>query len=94
MQERDNYKHQIEELKSRCEDRKHKVDEERQKFMEFKKQVAQNALNSRSGRPIAQKVWLILVMIGNSLMVVVVFMVIRFDHPLKIKLQLFVKCNH
>ena len=56
MQERDNYKHQIEELKSRCEDRKYKVDEERQKFMEFKKQVAQNSLNSRSGRPIAPKV--------------------------------------
>ena len=56
MQERDNYKHQIEELKSRCEERKQKVDEERQKFMEFKKQVAQNALNSRSGRAIAPKV--------------------------------------
>lgn len=56
MQERDSYKHQIEELKSRCEDRKYKVDEERQKFMEFKKMVAQNSLNSRSGRQIPPKV--------------------------------------
>lgn len=56
MQERDNYKHQIQELKSRCEERKERVDEERKKFMEFKKQVALNALNSRSGRPIPPKV--------------------------------------
>lgn len=55
MQERDSYKHQIQELKSRCEERKDKVDDERRKFMDFKKQVALNALNSRSGRPIAPK---------------------------------------
>jgi len=62
MQERENYKYQIQDLKSRCEDRKERVDEERRKFMEFKKQVALNALNSRSGRPIPPKVgWLYVV---------------------------------
>ncbi|XP_052791281.1 coiled-coil domain-containing protein 96-like [Mya arenaria] len=55
MQERENYKLQIHDLKARCEDRKERVDDERRKFMDFKKQVALNALNSRSGRPIPPK---------------------------------------
>jgi len=55
-QERENYKHHIQELKSRCEERKERVDDERRKFMDFKKHVALNALNSRSGRPIPPKV--------------------------------------
>ena len=56
MQERENYKLQIHDLKARCEDRKERVDDERRKFMDFKKHVALNALNSRSGRPIPPKV--------------------------------------
>lgn len=57
--ERDNYKLQIQELKERCEEKQERVDEERQKFMDFKQQVALNAINTRSGKQITAKV-------GNS----------------------------
>lgn len=56
MLEKENYRIQIEEAKDRCQDKKEKVDVERQKFMELKKQVALNAINSRSGKPIPPKV--------------------------------------
>ena len=56
LSERENYQHQMEELKGRCEDRRERVDEERRHFVEFKKQVALNSINSRSGKPIAPKV--------------------------------------
>merc|ERR1712203_992141 len=55
LSERENYQHQIEELKSRCEDKRERVDEERRRFVEFKKQVALNSINSRSGKPIPPK---------------------------------------
>ena len=71
MQERDSYKHQITDLKSRCEEKKEKVDEERLKFMEFKKQVALNALNSRSGRPIPLKVIILSFYLTEILVVLV-----------------------
>ncbi|XP_076459094.1 uncharacterized protein LOC143292562 [Babylonia areolata] len=53
--ERENYQRQMEELKGRCEDRRARVDDERSGFVEFKKQVALNSINSRSGKPIAPK---------------------------------------
>lgn len=56
MEERENYKIIIEELRKRCEEKKERVDEERNKFMEFKKQVAINSVNNRSGKPIPPKV--------------------------------------
>lgn len=59
MYERDGYKQQIEELQVKCEDKKDRVDKEREKFIEFKKHVALNAINSRSGKPIPQKVFII-----------------------------------
>ncbi|XP_052264484.1 coiled-coil domain-containing protein 96-like isoform X2 [Dreissena polymorpha] len=55
QQERDNYKQHITNIKSRCDERTESVDEERRKFMEFKKHQAMNAVNSRSGRPIPPK---------------------------------------
>ena len=56
LSERENYQRQIEELKARCEEKRARVDEERRQFVEFKKQVALNSINSRSGKPIAPKV--------------------------------------
>jgi len=56
MHVRDTYEHAIEELKERCEERKSLVDDERKKFMEFKKQVALNSVSNRSGKPIPPKV--------------------------------------
>ncbi|KAL3877763.1 hypothetical protein ACJMK2_035425 [Sinanodonta woodiana] len=55
LQQRDGYKDQIEELKKKCEERKERVDKEKQAFMELKKQVAFNSINSRSGKPIPPK---------------------------------------
>ncbi|KAK3607426.1 hypothetical protein CHS0354_035120 [Potamilus streckersoni] len=55
LQQRDGYKDQIEDLKKKCEERKERVDKEKQTFMEFKKQVAFNSINSRSGKPIPPK---------------------------------------
>lgn len=54
--ERENYKNQMEDLRIKCEDKKQRVDEERKKFMEFKKQVALNAISNRSGKPVPPKV--------------------------------------
>ena len=56
LEEREYYKQQIEELKDRCEDKREWVEDERLKFMEFKKQVGLGAVNSRSGKPIPQRV--------------------------------------
>lgn len=53
--ERENYKNQMEDLRIKCEDKKQRVDEERKKFMEFKKQVALNAISNRSGKPVPPK---------------------------------------
>ena len=54
--EKQSYRAYIEDAKNRCQEKKERVDIERKKFMEFKKQVALNALNSRSGKPIPPKV--------------------------------------
>ncbi|KAK3762148.1 hypothetical protein RRG08_024957 [Elysia crispata] len=53
--EKQSYRAYIEDAKNRCQEKKERVDIERKKFMEFKKQVALNALNSRSGKPIPPK---------------------------------------
>ena len=58
-EERDMYKIQIEDLKEKCAEKQERVDDERVKFMEFKKQVALNAVNSRSGKPIPPRVRII-----------------------------------
>ena len=47
---------QIEELKEKCGDKQERVNDERLKFMEFKKQIGLGAVNSRSGKPIPPKV--------------------------------------
>jgi len=52
---RENYKHQIEDLKIRCEDKQSLVDDERVAFMEDKRRVALESVNSRSARPIPPK---------------------------------------
>ncbi|XP_013385373.1 coiled-coil domain-containing protein 96 [Lingula anatina] len=49
---REEYRNQIEELKFQCQEHQSSVDEERERYMEFKKQVALNSINSRSGKPI------------------------------------------
>lgn len=46
----------MEDLRIKCDDKKERVDEERKKFMEFKKQVALNAISNRSGKPVPPKV--------------------------------------
>ena len=56
QEEREMYKLQIEELKDRCSDKQDRVNDERFRFMEFKKQIGLNAVNSRSGKPITPKV--------------------------------------
>ncbi|KAL8583301.1 hypothetical protein ACOMHN_043078 [Nucella lapillus] len=53
--EHENYQRQMEDMKGRCEERRSRVDDERTHFVEFKKQVALNSINSRSGKPIAPK---------------------------------------
>ncbi|ESO85024.1 hypothetical protein LOTGIDRAFT_168287 [Lottia gigantea] len=53
--EKETYKLQINDLEDKCKERKKKVDEERNKFTEFKQVVALNSLNSRSGKPIPPK---------------------------------------
>ena len=50
------FQQQIEDMQQRCEERREHVNEERLKFMEFKKQIALNAVNSRSGKPIPPRV--------------------------------------
>ncbi|XP_060063539.1 coiled-coil domain-containing protein 96-like [Ylistrum balloti] len=55
MLERDNFEVQIEEVKEKCEQKKEMVDEERKRFMEFKKHVALNSVSNRSGKPIPPK---------------------------------------
>lgn len=54
--EKEQYKLEMDDLRLKCEERKQKVDEERNKFMEFKKQVALNAISNRSGKPLPPKV--------------------------------------
>ncbi|XP_071130185.1 cilia- and flagella-associated protein 184-like isoform X2 [Mytilus edulis] len=53
--EKEQYKLEMDDLRLKCEERKQKVDEERNKFMEFKKQVALNAISNRSGKPLPPK---------------------------------------
>ena len=55
-EERDAFKLQIEDMQEKCEERKGIVEEENNKFTEFKRQIALNSINSRSGKPIAQRV--------------------------------------
>lgn len=64
--ERENYKNQMEDLRIKCEDKKQRVDEERKKFMEFKKQVALNAISNRSGKPVPPKVQYLKVVDGHT----------------------------
>ena len=64
MEERESYKMAIEEYKERCEEKQERVNEERDKFTEFKKLIALNAINSRSGKPISPKVRITLCDIG------------------------------
>ena len=47
---------EIEDVKKRCDFKQNKVEEERAKFVDFKKQIALNAVNSRSGKFIPPKV--------------------------------------
>ena len=54
--EKEQYKNEMDDLRLKCEERKQKVDEERNRFMEFKKQVALNAVSNRSGKPLPPKV--------------------------------------
>ncbi len=56
MEERDGYRMAIEEYKERCEEKQERVDEETDKFLEYKKFIALNAVNSRSGKPTNPKV--------------------------------------
>ncbi|XP_041363600.1 coiled-coil domain-containing protein 96-like isoform X2 [Gigantopelta aegis] len=55
MQQRDHYQIQIEDHKEKCEEKRARVDEEREKFMVFKQEVALSAINTRSGKPIPPK---------------------------------------
>merc|ERR1711894_796291 len=55
QEEREFYKMQIEELKERCEEKRERVEDERLKFMGFKKEIAQKAINSRTGKPLQQR---------------------------------------
>ena len=55
-EERLNYQNIMEDLRVKCEEKKEKVDDERKKFMEFKKQVALNSISNRSGKTIPPKV--------------------------------------
>lgn len=56
----------MEDLRIKCEDKKQRVDEERKKFMEFKKQVALNAISNRSGKPVPPKVSYLTVVVVDS----------------------------
>ncbi|CAB3994329.1 Hypothetical predicted protein [Paramuricea clavata] len=53
--EQESYKEQIEELKERCSEKQFKVQEVRNEFLKHKTDMAKQALNSRSGRPIPLK---------------------------------------
>ena len=57
--EREHYKNQVEELKSRCQEKQEMVELEHTMFMEFKEKTALSSVNSRSGKPIPQKVSLL-----------------------------------
>lgn len=54
--EQEAYNEQLEELKAKKMDKHGKVEEEWSRAIEFKKAVALDAINSRSGRPIPAKV--------------------------------------
>lgn len=54
--EEDQYNEVIDELKSRKLEKQAKVEEEWKKAVEFKRAVAMESINSRSGRPIPHKV--------------------------------------
>lgn len=56
QQIREAFSVEIEELQRRCQEKQEDVDFHRGKFVEFKHQVALNAINSRSGKPIQPKV--------------------------------------
>ncbi len=46
----------IEEYRERCEEKQERVDEERDKFMEYKRVIALNSVSSRTGKPMSPKV--------------------------------------
>ena len=54
--DRENYMLEMEDVKKRCDFKQNTVEEERAKFVDFKKQIALNAVNSRSGKFIPPKV--------------------------------------
>lgn len=58
QQKREEFSVEIEELKEKCQEKQDEVEAHRQKFVEFKRQVALNAINSRSGKQIPPKVFL------------------------------------
>ncbi|KAK3705171.1 hypothetical protein QZH41_013975, partial [Actinostola sp. cb2023] len=51
--ERENYKIQIEDLKSKCHEKEQTVEDSSAQFTKFKLEVAKQAINSRSGKPIS-----------------------------------------
>ena len=54
--ESENYQSQLAEMKDKKAEKQQKVEEEWNKAIEFKRNVALSAINSRSGRPIPPKV--------------------------------------
>jgi len=54
--ENENYQEQLAEMKERKAEKQQRVEEEWNKAVEFKRNVALSAINSRSGRPIPPKV--------------------------------------
>ena len=53
-------------MREKCQEKQDIVDQERGKYMEFKKTVALNAINSRSGKPIPPKVRANVFIIGHN----------------------------
>jgi len=53
--EKENYKDQIEDLKAKCQEKQEIVNRSSDNFMMFKNDVAKQAINSRSGKPISPK---------------------------------------
>lgn len=50
------YREQIAELTALCRDKEDQVESERQHLIDYKKQVAMEAINSRSGKPMPPQV--------------------------------------
>lgn len=57
--ERELFQQQLEELRERCDNRQQLVEQETQRFQEVKKQVALSSVNTRSGRTLQMKVFIL-----------------------------------